>query len=91
MIKNEVELKRKIIEKLNKQPGVFAFRVEQRPGMGRGVSDILACCDGRFVCIEAKMPGRKLTPLQVRFMDKVADNGGEALLVKPNDLEDLWI
>lgn len=71
-MKSEAKLKKDIMAYLKTlEPDVFAFRVESRPGMGRGVADILVCWNGRFVAIEAKIPGGRTTPLQNRFLSKV--------------------
>lgn len=43
-----------------------------------GVSDILACVNGRFVAIEVKRPGEKPTGLQKQFIDAINLIGGLA-------------
>ena len=45
-----------------------------------GVSDILACVDGRFVALEVKVLGKKhtLKPLQQRYIQDVINAGGIA-------------
>ena len=78
---NESTLKKKIIEWLNSQPGTFAFRVEMRPGMAHGCSDIICCHCGHFVAIEVMMPGNRPTPLQERFLDKVKGAFGTSIVI----------
>lgn len=52
-----------------------------------GVSDILACCDGKFVAIECKAPGkaRNITPAQDKFLTTIRKAGGLAIVA--DDLE----
>ena len=48
----------------------------------QGVSDILGILPGgRFVAVEAKMPGNRPTPDQAAFLDAVRAQGGVALVV----------
>lgn len=49
-------------------------------GAEKGTSDILACIGGRFVAIEAKMPGNKTTPAQEAFLESVREAGGVAIV-----------
>lgn len=73
--------------------GVFAFKINStgvydpikkvfRKSMNRhhikGVSDILACIDGRFVAIEVKTPKGRLSPDQDKFIMQVNLMGGLA-------------
>ena len=48
----------------------------------RGVSDRIVLIDGRTIYVEVKRDGGKMTPLQVQFMQKILDNGGEHALVE---------
>ena len=71
-MKPEAKLKTAIMAYLKTlEPDAFAFRVEPRPGMGRGMADIICCFHGRFLALEVKIPGNNPTPLQKRFMDKI--------------------
>jgi hypothetical protein len=76
----EKDLQKQIRDYLNTLPQTFAFKVEQRPGMARGCSDILFCHQGKFGAIECKMPGKKPTPHQERFLSKVLEAGGIAIV-----------
>ena len=93
-MKNEKDLQKKIRDYLNTIPQTFAFKVEQRPGMAHGCADILFSYQGKFGAIECKMPGKKPTPLQERFLSKVREAGGIAIVaysVKDvEDVEDAW-
>ena len=41
-----------------------------------GIPDIICCYKGRFLGLEAKLPGGKLTALQRRALDKINAAGG---------------
>ena len=49
-------------------------------GAESGTSDIIACVGGRYVAIEAKMPGNKPTRAQQDFLDSVRNFGGIAIV-----------
>ena|SRR5437667_281880 len=46
-----------------------------------GCSDLLACFRGRFVAVEVKRPGGRLTAAQKSFLEAVEVCGGVALVV----------
>lgn len=54
-----------------------------------GSSDILGIIpsEGQFLAAEAKMPGRKPTPVQEAFLSEVRDAGGLAIVF--HDLDEL--
>jgi hypothetical protein len=45
-----------------------------------GIPDILCCYRGLFVGLEAKLPGGKPTPKQLRVLDEIAEAGGIAVV-----------
>ncbi len=45
-----------------------------------GASDIFAIKNGRFIAIEVKKPGGKLSPNQVTFLEEVREAGGLAIV-----------
>ena len=49
----------------------------------KGVPDILACVNGRFVGIEVKSEDGKASPLQIRNMEKIQDCGGVGIILYP--------
>lgn len=58
----------------------------------RGVPDILACINGRFVGIETKSDDGKPTKIQLYNIDKIRRSGGYAWVVYPtgwNQLKEL--
>lgn len=50
-----------------------------------GIPDIICCYKGRFLGLEAKLPGGKLTELQKRALDKINRAGGIARRVESVD------
>jgi len=60
-------------------------------GMGvAGVSDIIALYHGTFIAIEAKADAtKKPTELQKKFLGQVRANGGIALVIHKDNLDEL--
>ena len=94
----ESVIQKNIIEWLNFQPGVFAFRINvqgvplhnksgYRPSPLRGVSDIIACVNGHFVAIEVKTQKGKLSSYQLDFSDKIINSKG--YFVTARSIEDV--
>ena len=81
----ENQIKTKLMAWLKTIPKCKSFRVEQRPGMGRGVSDILICYRGIFMAVEVKLQGKKPTALQRKFLDDVVKAGGRAIVITCHD------
>ena len=50
-----------------------------------GVPDIICCYKGRFLGLECKLPGGRLTELQKRAIDKINRAGGIARRVESVD------
>ena len=58
---------------------VFHWKQWQGPmSQPKGVSDIIGIFNGKFLAIEVKRPGSKLTEAQAQFLDRVRDEGGIA-------------
>ena len=75
----EKKVKDKIVTVL-KDEGVYYF-FPATHGYGRsGVPDIIACVNGRFLAIECKAGGGKLTALQVREIETIRRCGGVAVV-----------
>lgn len=77
---------KKIVRKLLKELGCWQYWPVSN-GMGRhGIPDCLGCYKGLFFSIETKRPGirgkkdRGCSPLQVRELQDIADNGGIAFV-----------
>ncbi len=64
---------------------VFFFKEHGGPYGTSGVPDIICCYKGRFLGLEAKLPGGKLTELQKRALDKINRAGGMARRVESVD------
>lgn len=61
---------------------VFFWKEHGGPYGTSGVPDIICCYRGRFLGLEAKLPGGKLTELQKRALDKINRAGGIARRVE---------
>jgi len=71
----ESDIKREICTAL-KQAGAFPVVIWQGPLSVKGISDLLVCHRGKFIAIEVKRPGGKVSNEQARFLEKVEDAGG---------------
>lgn len=45
-----------------------------------GTPDVLACVNGRFVAIEVKQPGGRVSPLQIAHIKLIRQAGGVAFV-----------
>ena len=61
---------------------VFFWKEHGGPYGVSGVPDIICCYKGRFLGLEAKLPGSRLTPLQRRALEKINRAGGIARRVE---------
>jgi len=76
----EKKVKDKVVSAL-KAEGVYYF-FPATHGYGRsGVPDIIACVKGKFLAIECKAGGGKLTVLQAREIERIRHCGGVAVVV----------
>lgn len=57
----------------------------------KGVPDILACVNGYFLAIEVKAQNGKPSDLQKWNVEKIREAGGVAVIVYPDQFEDLKI
>ena len=64
---------------------VFFWKEHVGPYGTSGVPDIVCCYKGRFLGLEAKLPGGRLTELQKRALDKINRAGGIARRVESVD------
>ena len=75
------------VKKLLEERGCYVIKYW---GGGRytkkGVSDMLVCCDGRFIGLELKAPNGKPTDLQLHNLKKIHQAGGMGILLYPKDL-----
>ena len=61
---------------------VFFWKEHGGPYGVSGVPDIICCYKGRFLGLEAKLPGGRLTALQTRALEKINRAGGIARRVE---------
>jgi len=97
----ETQIQSQIMEYL-KLSGITAWRNNTRTvklggrmvhmGLCKGSSDIIGVLpDGRFLAIEVKRPGGKLTPEQSRFLALVNWRGGVGVVANGTDAVDQLI
>ena len=55
---------------------IFFWKEHGGPYGTSGIPDIICCYKGRFLGLEAKLPGGKLTALQRRALEKINAAGG---------------
>lgn len=76
---SERDITRQIRDVL-KYHGIFHWKVHQGLGSTPGVADILGCYKGRLLAIEVKAPKGRLSEHQVRFLERVSQEGGIAIV-----------
>lgn len=64
---------------------IFFWKEHGGPYGTSGIPDIICCYKGKFLGLEAKLPGGKLTELQKRTLDKINAAGGIARRVQSVD------
>ena len=63
------------------------YVMPQTGGFGNsGIPDILCCLNGRFIGIECKANGGKVTRLQQSHLDEIEMRGGVSLVVDEHNL-----
>lgn len=84
----EKKVKKQIVKILDEM-GVYHFSPFMS-GMGRsGIPDIIACCKGAFVAVEAKAGTNKPTMLQEREIARIQSAHGHALVVNETNYDEL--
>ena len=77
------------VEKLLNKYGAYYFFAFMG-GYGRaGIPDIICCVDGRFIAVECKAGKNKTTEIQDRNLIAIKKNGGIAVVVNENNLDEL--
>ena len=85
----EAKVKKKIRAMLVEHGALFFSPVTGGYGVS-GVSDIIALHNGTFIAIEAKSDAtKKPTELQKKFLGQVRANGGIALVIHKDNLDEL--
>lgn len=94
----EADIQQAIRLALGLVPGLVLFRnnigATMHPGTsrpvhygvgGKGGSDLIGLLNGRFVALEIKRPGGRVTAEQLGFIEVVRNNGGFAAIVHSID------
>lgn len=61
---------------------IFFWKEHGGPYGSAGIPDIICCYKGRFLGLEVKLPGGRLTELQKRAIEKINCAGGIACRVE---------
>ncbi len=85
MQKPETVFRAKLRPKLEAIPGSFWESIQQKTIIG--TPDILGCVRGRFVALELKSSGGKVSELQKLKLERIAACGGIAMVVSPENAE----
>ena len=89
MAASSENLVKKQIKKILDQHKVYHFSPFMA-GMGRaGIPDIIACCNGFFLGIEAKSGKNKATELQLRELERIRTAGGYAVVINEANMDEL--
>lgn len=84
----ESKVKKKVVALL-KAAGAYYFYPVTGGFGASGVPDIIVCHRGRFIAIECKAGTNKPTKLQQKNIDDIIANGGVALVVNENNIDDV--
>jgi hypothetical protein len=84
----ERAVKDKVVAQLKTLGAYYFYPVTGGYGAS-GVPDIVCCYKGRFIGIECKANGNKLTALQQMNLDKIAAQGGIALVIDETNVNEL--
>jgi len=86
----ERTIQRRILAYLKTLPCCHCFKVAQGMYSTAGISDIICCCNGKFIAIEVKNEKGKPTALQVKFLNTIKQKGGVAMIARSvNDVKKL--
>lgn len=84
----EVKVKKQIRKMLDEAGAYYAMPIGTGYG-NSGVPDFLICHRGRFIAVEAKAGNNKPTALQELHMARIRSNGGTALVINEDNLQEL--
>lgn len=84
----EAKVKKKVVDTLKAWKVYYFYPVMSGYGSS-GIPDIVVCCNGKFLAIECKAGSNKPTALQERNMQQIRDNGGIAIVVNEENLNDV--
>lgn len=84
----EKKVKQKVTRILDRYEAYYFYPLSG--GFGRsGVPDIICCYKGHFIGIECKAGSNRPTNLQERNLDAIRKNGGYALVVSEENIDDV--
>ena len=88
----EVKVKKKVVAQLKALGAYYFYPVTGGYGAS-GVPDIVGCYKGKFFAIECKAGKNKPTPLQQKNIDAITAQGGAALVVNEENMNEVteWI
>lgn len=78
---------KKNVKKILDEYGCYYFNPATGGFGASGVPDIIACYKGRFIGIECKAGNNQPTLLQGANLDKIRAQGGIALVIREDNLE----
>ena len=78
----ETRLRAQIVKMLNALPQCYVVKYHGSMYGQAGVPDLLICLRGRFIAMEIKAPGGKVTPLQESNITQINNAGGAAYIVR---------
>jgi hypothetical protein len=81
-------VKNKVVAQLKTLGAYYFYPVTGGYGAS-GVPDVVGCYKGRFIGIECKANGNKPTALQQMNLDKIAAQGGIALVIDETNVNEL--
>jgi Holliday junction resolvase len=84
----EKKVKTKVVAQLKALGAYYFYPVTGGYGAS-GVPDVVGCYKGRFIGIECKANGNKPTALQQMNLDKIAAQGGIALVIDETNVNEL--
>lgn len=85
----ESAFQQKIIKKLNKK-GAYVINVWGNGFMRSGIPDLIVCYKGNFIGVELKTDIGRPSSLQIAHINLINKSGGRALILRPNNEQDLW-
>lgn len=72
LTENEIQAQ---IKQILQMHGFFVIRIQQGLGCHKGISDLIACKDGKVYFLEVKTPRGRLSEYQERFRDDLHRQG----------------
>lgn len=84
----ESEFQTRLLKKLRKR-GLF-YKIWGGGFQQAGIPDIIGCYKGIFLGIELKTDVGKVSELQQYHLNKIKENGGYGIVIRPKNEDELW-